>query len=118
MIWVHTVCHRGFLNISADDYCWDLGIKGKSDLVTGDLESQLADLKEKIERLEEERQAVDESLAEACQERDDLQKVVNDLQTDLDNTQEAVQQVVKSCKFSSSRDQSFYLKLSVHVILN
>ena len=29
--WVHTVCHRGFLNIStdekADDFCWDWRIK-------------------------------------------------------------------------------------------
>ena len=28
MIWVHAVCHRGFLNISADDFCYDCRIKG------------------------------------------------------------------------------------------
>ena len=32
LIWVHTVCHRGFLNISADDFCWDWCLRVKRNL--------------------------------------------------------------------------------------
>ena len=28
LIWVHTVCHGGFLNISADDFCCDWRFNG------------------------------------------------------------------------------------------
>ena len=62
-------------------------------MLTGDLEAQLADLKQKLEREEEEKSALDKSLALACQERDELQKVVDDLQSDLVTTQEAFQHV-------------------------
>ena len=59
----------------------------------GELESQLADLRDKVELLESEKAAVDQSLVLSCEERDELQKVVNDLQGDLDRTQEALQRV-------------------------
>ena len=50
-------------------------------------------MRDKVERLESEKAAVDQSLVSTCEERDELQKMVNDLQTDLDKTQEALQQV-------------------------
>ena len=60
---------------------------------TGELESELADLRDTVERLESENAGVDQSLATSCEERDELQKMVDDLQADLDKTQEALQHV-------------------------
>ena len=60
---------------------------------TGELESELADLRDRVERLESEKAGLDQTLASSCEERDELQKMVDDLQADLDKTQEALQHV-------------------------
>ena len=67
--------------------------RAKLSFDTGELESQLADLRDTVERLESEKAGVDQSLASSCEERDELQKMVDDLQADLDKTQEALQHV-------------------------
>ena len=51
-------------------------------------------MKQQVETLELEKASVDQSLALSCEERDELQKIVDDLQSDLETTREMLQQVI------------------------